>query len=64
MKICFLVFVSMTVFAPFTVSAATVELTETELADGWISLLDGETLFGWKPVAECDWKVGKRVHRR
>ncbi len=32
-------------------------LTPAELADGWLLLFDGETLFGWKPVSEADWKV-------
>jgi hypothetical protein len=27
------------------------------LADGWISLFDGETLFGWQPTSGADWKV-------
>ncbi|MHB1037089.1 MAG: 3-keto-disaccharide hydrolase [Pirellulales bacterium] len=33
-------------------------LTPAELADGWISLFDGETLFGWQPASKADWKVG------
>lgn len=32
-------------------------LTEEELADGWISLFDGQTLFGWKAGSEADWRV-------
>ncbi|MEL7498825.1 MAG: DUF1080 domain-containing protein [Planctomycetota bacterium] len=35
------------------------ELTQDEILDGWISLFDGRTLFGWKPVYEADWKVKK-----
>ncbi len=31
--------------------------TEEELAAGWISLFDGQTLFGWKAHSEADWKV-------
>jgi hypothetical protein len=27
------------------------------LDDGWISLFDGETLFGWQPVGEAKWDV-------
>ena len=32
-------------------------LTSEQIADGWISLFDGETLFGWEKVNEVDWKV-------
>jgi len=40
-----------------TVAAEHNTLSAEELADGWILLFDGETLFGWKPVTEADWKV-------
>ncbi len=33
------------------------QLTATELADGWLLLFDGETLFGWKASSEVDWRV-------
>lgn len=32
-------------------------LTEQELADGWIQLFDGETLYGWEPTSKADWKA-------
>ncbi len=32
-------------------------LSEAELAAGWISLFDGQTLFGWKPHSKADWAV-------
>jgi len=32
-------------------------LTAEELADGWISLFDGHSLFGWNPTSEADWRV-------
>ncbi|RCS49301.1 DUF1080 domain-containing protein [Bremerella cremea] len=32
-------------------------LTEQEIEDGWISLFDGKTLFGWRPMSQTDWKV-------
>ncbi|MDA0657526.1 MAG: DUF1080 domain-containing protein [Planctomycetota bacterium] len=32
-------------------------LAPDEIADGWISLFDGETLFGWVPAAKANWKV-------
>ncbi|MFV1967063.1 MAG: DUF1080 domain-containing protein [Pirellulaceae bacterium] len=32
-------------------------LTEEELAEGWIALFDGHTLFGWQPQTEANWRV-------
>ena len=32
-------------------------LTEEELAEGWILLFDGETLFGWQAANDSDWKA-------
>lgn len=32
-------------------------LSEAELAEGWLLLFDGESLFGWKPSSEVDWRV-------
>src|SRR5437867_12788442 len=32
-------------------------LADSELADGWIALFDGETLFGWKAASKADWQV-------
>jgi len=32
-------------------------LTDTELADGWIQLFDGHSLFGWKSAGKVDWNV-------
>lgn len=32
-------------------------LPAEELAEGWISLFDGETFFGWKPECKADWKI-------
>ncbi|MFZ5830367.1 MAG: 3-keto-disaccharide hydrolase [Planctomycetota bacterium] len=32
-------------------------LTAEELADGWILLFDGETLFGWQAATKTDWSV-------
>jgi len=36
-------------------------LTPEELADGWILLFDGETLFGWKAAAEANWETADGV---
>lgn len=33
------------------------QLTGEQIADGWISLFDGETLFGWEKVNDVDWHV-------
>lgn len=32
-------------------------LSGEELAEGWILLFDGETLFGWEPETDANWKV-------
>ena len=32
-------------------------LSDQELADGWISLFDGQSLYGWRAVVDCDWRV-------
>lgn len=37
------------------------KLTPEELTEGWIQLFDGETLFGWSPGSEADWKVANGV---
>ena len=36
-------------------------LTSEELADGWILLFDGETLFGWRAASEANWKAADGV---
>lgn len=38
-------------------SAPELLLTPDELADGWIQLFDGQTLFGWTPNNDVDWHV-------
>lgn len=32
-------------------------LTAAELADGWISLFDGKSLFGWQAASKANWRV-------
>jgi len=32
-------------------------LSQEEIADGWILLFDGETLLGWTPGSEANWKA-------
>lgn len=46
----------------FAASATTVAAKPTflpwdSLKDGWISLFDGETLYGWQPVGDAKWEV-------
>ena len=36
-------------------------LTPEELAEGWVLLFDGETLFGWKATTEANWEVADGV---
>lgn len=33
------------------------QLTAEQIVEGWISLFDGETLFGWTPTSKANWKV-------
>ncbi len=47
--------------AAAAVAAEPNSLAPEELADGWISLFDGETLFGWRPAGKVDWKVADGV---
>jgi len=32
-------------------------LSDQEVADGWLLLFDGESLFGWQAASKADWKV-------
>ncbi len=32
-------------------------LTDTELAEGWISLFDGVSLYGWENTSDANWRV-------
>jgi len=32
-------------------------LTPEQISAGWISLFDGETLFGWQEIHDVDWQV-------
>ena len=32
-------------------------LSDQDLADGWISLFDGQTLFGWSAHSDANWRV-------
>jgi len=37
--------------------AAENSLSSEELAQGWILLFDGETMYGWQATSQADWKV-------
>lgn len=37
--------------------APAVLLSQADIADGWIALFDGETLFGWQPNSKLNWRV-------
>jgi hypothetical protein len=39
-------------------AAAPNTLTPDEIAEGWILLFDGESLFGWRPENKADWRAG------
>jgi len=32
-------------------------LSDEQIREGWISLFDGETLYGWQPTSEVDWQA-------
>src|SRR6516162_8924417 len=38
-------------------------LTADEIAAGWIKLFDGETMFGWKPNNNVNWRIADGVLR-
>ncbi len=53
-----LIFAAIIVLATqLTATAANNRLTPEQIGEGWISLFDGETLFGWQPTSEVDWHV-------
>jgi hypothetical protein len=49
--------------APPSASQVIRPLSDAELADGWISLFDGQTLFGWKAHSKANWSVEGGVIR-
>lgn len=38
-------------------------LTAQEVADGWLLLFDGQTLFGWTPATRANWEVANGAIR-
>ncbi len=47
--------------APQPAGRSPLLLSEDELAEGWIALFDGETLFGWRHENQADWRVEDRA---
>ena len=43
--------------APAKVAEPFRPLSDEELADGWIALFDGQSLFGWKAHSKANWQV-------
>ncbi len=37
------------------------QLTDEEIADGWLLLFDGETMFGWQKGSDANWSVADGV---
>lgn len=37
------------------------KVSKEEIADGWILLFDGETLYGWETHGECTWKIADGI---
>ena len=51
-------------FSAFAYSADAAKpntLTAEEIADGWLLLFDGESMYGWEPASKADWKVADGV---
>ncbi|PQO36040.1 DUF1080 domain-containing protein [Bremerella cremea] len=53
---------SLVVFSAASLASAaygqeTPGLSSEEIEDGWISLFDGKSLFGWRAMTKTDWKV-------
>jgi hypothetical protein len=52
--------VAISMHEPFAKTAHGAEpntLTSEQVAEGWINLFDGETLFGWQPTSDANWNV-------
>src|SRR6056297_2049930 len=32
-------------------------LSAQEIRDGWIALFDGQTMFGWRPQDQANWRI-------
>ena len=59
-SLCLALAMTLVAFDP-AASAEQNTLTAEELADGWVLLFDGRTLFGWKAASEANWKVDNGV---
>ena len=43
--------------AAATATSPPAGLTADEITAGWLALFDGETLFGWEPTSQANWRV-------
>ncbi len=60
----FAVLIAVFGISAFAYSADTAKpntLTADEIADGWLLLFDGESMYGWEPSSKADWKVAGGV---
>lgn len=53
----YFVAICLSLFVSTQSSAEHNQLTPEQIRDGWISLFDGKTLFGWTPQGKIDWHV-------
>lgn len=56
-SLCWLILCCLSSSTASCFGADAAPLSEQELADGWISLFDGQSLYGWRAVVDCDWRV-------
>ncbi len=55
---CLLIAAILVLDRPRCLPAVEPELLPDELlAEGWIQLFDGRTLFGWSPASDANWRV-------
>jgi hypothetical protein len=57
-SLCFLLFILL-----ITPARSAEVITPAQAAEGWIALFDGETLFGWQPTSNANWRVEDGVIR-
>jgi hypothetical protein len=52
-----IVYLAMGIFGMVGFAGEHNTLTPAELADGWVLLFDGESLFGWQAAGKANWRV-------
>ena len=53
----FVILLILGTFLSLPASAAENTLSDAEIADGWLLLFDGESLFGWRPAGNADFRA-------